>query len=125
MPTYIVTTETRSITVEDAAEAIREAAKDVYLDAHRQREHVERLEKTGRTAWAYGFSTAVIELRKTEDSPATPEEVEAAIARHGNGQDISFDDEPAASRTDHGVWVSAWAFVSNSDIEGEKEDGLS
>lgn len=121
MTTYIVTTDTSRPATEGAAEAIRKAATDVYLDPMRQAEHIERLEMTGRTAWAYGFSTVVIEQRDAEESPATPEEVDAALAQYGNGQDISFDDKPTASRTDHGVWVSAWVFVRNSDIAADAE----
>lgn len=45
-----------------AAAAVNSAASSVYLHPMLRGEHVERLERTGRTAWSYGFSTALIEL---------------------------------------------------------------
>lgn len=59
-PAYIVQTNGAPHRVEGAAEAVRCATDDVYLDPIRCQEHVERLERSGRTAWSYGFGTAVI-----------------------------------------------------------------
>ena len=60
MATYTVDTGKRNVAMGGPVEAVRAARADVYLAPMREREHIERLEQTGRTAWAYGFSTVLI-----------------------------------------------------------------
>lgn len=60
MADFTVDTGARRQVVQGAEQAIVVAARDVYLSPHQRKAHVQWLESTGRTAWAYGFSTALI-----------------------------------------------------------------
>lgn len=42
---------------------------------------------------------------------------EFAEQEYGGDDDISFDDGVFISKVDHGIWVSAWAWVYNASCE--------
>lgn len=68
-----VDTGARRATVEGATKAIEVATSDVYLAPAQKQEHLNRLNATGRTVWAYGFSSALIEERRSQDIVIPPE----------------------------------------------------
>lgn len=92
--TYIVQAKGAPHRVEGAAEAVRCATGDVYLDPIRRQEHIERLEQSGRTAWAYGFGTAVITVENhapehRDDRPG--DEAECWPDNHGPLSNLPHD----------------------------------
>lgn len=50
---------------------------------------------------------------------ATNDEVIAAMQRHcaGSDNEIEIDTPARVSRGDDGIWVEAWVFVPNSQLE--------
>lgn len=68
MRVFHVDTGTRRATVEGSAKAIEMAASDVYLAPTQKQAHLDRLDNWGRTAWAYGFSSVLIEERSSQDT---------------------------------------------------------
>ena len=68
-------------------------------------------------ATAYGLSAVV----NPPEVCATPEEIDAARMQFsGDDHNINIDEGAAASHTDDGVWVAAWVYVSNEDVEVQK-----
>ena len=53
--------------------------------------------------------------------PATRKERLAASAIHGSA-DINVDDDAKCAECSEGVWVAAWVWVSNDDIEACPHD---
>ncbi|MCU1137079.1 MULTISPECIES: hypothetical protein [Stenotrophomonas] len=93
MRVFHVDTGARRATVESAAKAIEMAASDVYLAPTQKQEHLNRLEASGRTAWAYGFSSVLIEERRSQDIGIPPEhysdDVDVSVAHcddYGTGE---------------------------------------
>jgi hypothetical protein len=64
MPKYSIDTHTSRSELADATamQAIEAAGRVVYLQPAQFGHHIQRLNETGRTAWAYGFSSVVVTL---------------------------------------------------------------
>ena len=93
MRVFLVDTGTRRQEVTGAAAAINVAASDVYLSQAQKSGHLNRLEASGRTAWAYGFTSVLIEERKHDDCGIPPQhysdDVDVSLAHcddHGTGE---------------------------------------
>ena len=82
------------------------------------------------------LTRAIAELRSLPTTPdiekilkdydeAKPDQHELEIARATHVTDeLEIDDNASTSRGDDGVWVSAWVYVSNEELDEDGSDDL-
>ena len=99
------------MTLTPEIQAAMAAAFREYLSVH------DKLDLSGRlkdeiSSALVNVATAVVD---EVTPPATPEEIAAAAALHGCDE-ISFDDDARAARSESCTWVSGWLRVANPDL---------
>ena len=135
-------------TKDTAAAAVHRGASFVYLAPYDQPGHIERLAKTGQTAWAYGFNTMTItavadEVAQTPQSDQLSETFGECVRRHAapndnpyvmaarntplvqsNHEDLELDEAVVLSEGEGGAWAMAWIWISDAEagIATEEED---
>lgn len=136
-------------TKDTPAAAVHRGASFVYLAPYDQPGHIERLAKTGQTAWAYGFNTMTItavadEVAQTPHSDQLSETFGECVRRHAapndnpyvmaarkthlvqsNDEDLELDDAVVLSEGERGAWAMAWIWISDAEagIATEEEEG--
>ena len=97
----------RFISLQDGAESVV---------GHRYASKAELLADCDRylKEWGYGNTTPQEEINESDDYAG-----HIAQARESYVSDeIEIDDNPKLSIVDEGVWVAAWVWVDNADVEG-------
>lgn len=91
------------------------------MNAHQiLRDLLEQIDLIGIPDWhsAEGLDLSAARAAAQEThTPATAAEIQTARDLYQT-DDVEIDDNAAVSRTDEGMWVAAWVWINNEELEG-------